>query len=49
MNKPVLAIIFILKTHFLFIFLDFLISWTRRQKLKSAGSLALNIPRHRPL
>jgi predicted membrane metal-binding protein len=36
----ILALIFILKIYFLFIFLDFLISWTGRQILEKAGASA---------
>jgi hypothetical protein len=41
--KQVLAFIFTLKIHFLFTFLDFLISWTGRKiKPKSRGHCATN-------
>jgi sterol desaturase/sphingolipid hydroxylase (fatty acid hydroxylase superfamily) len=42
----ILALIFILKIYFLFIFLDFLIYWVGRQILEKAGSLAQESARH---
>jgi hypothetical protein len=47
--KQVLGIYSYIKNSFEITFTGFFISWTGRQKLKSAGSLALNIQRLRSL
>jgi hypothetical protein len=44
--KQDLAIIFVLKIHFWFIFSGFIIPWSGPQFLEHAGVLAQSVPRH---